>query len=69
MNNSLIEDIDYILESKYVVLTALFHVKRGNCCSNSCRNCPYIKNINGGSIRGIKELQEEYKYMGQNFEK
>jgi hypothetical protein len=24
------------------VLTAAFHVKRGTCCGNGCRHCPYI---------------------------
>ncbi|MEZ5158201.1 MAG: DUF5522 domain-containing protein [Candidatus Nanopelagicales bacterium] len=24
------------------VLTAAFHVKRGTCCGNGCRHCPYV---------------------------
>jgi hypothetical protein len=24
------------------VLTAAFHVKRGTCCGNGCRHCPYL---------------------------
>jgi hypothetical protein len=24
-----------------VVFTARYHLKRGTCCSNGCRHCPY----------------------------
>ena len=28
-------------ESGYHVLTSNAHLKRGNCCGNSCRHCPF----------------------------
>ena len=37
----LIEDVDYYFENGLMVLTAYFLSKRGYCCGNSCRNCPY----------------------------
>lgn len=24
------------------VLTAAFHARRGSCCHNGCRHCPYV---------------------------
>jgi len=26
-----------------VVMTAAYHLKRGYCCSNGCKHCPYKK--------------------------
>lgn len=40
-NKELIEDIDYYLENGNYVFTEWFHRKRGSCCGNSCRHCPY----------------------------
>jgi len=25
-----------------IVFTALFHLKKGNCCGSGCRHCPYL---------------------------
>lgn len=27
--------------SGFLVMTALYHQARGNCCENKCRHCPY----------------------------
>lgn len=27
--------------SGLMVMTALHHLRRGQCCSNGCRHCPY----------------------------
>lgn len=37
----LIEGIDYYLENGNYVFKGWFHLKRGHCCSNGCRHCPY----------------------------
>ena len=37
----LIEDIDFYLEKGNYVFTAWYHLKRGYCCQNGCRHCPY----------------------------
>lgn len=37
----LVEDIDYYLENGNYVFTKWFHLKRGSCCGNKCRHCPY----------------------------
>lgn len=40
-NKQLIEYIDYYVENGNWVFTAWFHCKRGSCCGNGCRHCPY----------------------------
>jgi hypothetical protein len=35
------EGIDYYIENSLYVFTAWHHLKRGYCCNNSCRHCPY----------------------------
>lgn len=32
---------DFYFEDGLMVFTALFHRKRGRCCRNGCRHCPY----------------------------
>lgn len=39
--NHLIEGIDYYLQNGNYVFKAWFHLKRGYCCTNGCRHCPY----------------------------
>ena len=34
---------DYYLENGKVVFTEQYHLKRGYCCNNKCKNCPYKK--------------------------
>jgi hypothetical protein len=41
-HGAFIEDIDYYFENGLMVLTAHFLLKRGFCCGNGCRNCPYL---------------------------
>lgn len=38
---NLVEGIDYYLENGNYVFKAWFHLKRGHCCTNGCRHCPY----------------------------
>lgn len=37
------EGVDYYFENGLMVLTAHFLLKRGYCCGNGCRHCPYPK--------------------------
>jgi len=39
--STLKEGIDFYYESGFMVFTEKFHLKRGFCCGNGCRNCPY----------------------------
>lgn len=35
------EEGDYYLDGTQMVFTATYHLKRGYCCRNGCRHCPY----------------------------
>ena len=32
---------DFYYENGYRVFTESYHVRRGKCCGNGCRHCPY----------------------------
>ncbi|MGH7661457.1 MAG: DUF5522 domain-containing protein [Vulcanimicrobiaceae bacterium] len=32
---------DFYFENGLMVLTERYHLKRGYCCGNGCRHCPY----------------------------
>lgn len=32
---------DYYFENGLMVFTESYHLKRGYCCKNVCRHCPY----------------------------
>jgi hypothetical protein len=36
-----LEGIDYYKENQFYIFTAWSHLKRGSCCGNNCRHCPY----------------------------
>ena len=38
----LIEGEDYYFENGLMVLTARYHLRRGYCCEQGCRNCPFV---------------------------
>jgi len=38
---SKLEPKEYYIEDGRYVFTAYFHLKRGKCCGNKCRHCPY----------------------------
>jgi Family of unknown function (DUF5522) len=44
-NSPLIENLDYTMEDGNMVFSAWYHLKRGTCCGNDCRNCPYPKQV------------------------
>jgi hypothetical protein len=39
--NTPVEGIDYYIEDGRWVFTAAYHEKRGHCCKNVCRHCPF----------------------------
>lgn len=41
IQEKLVEDVDYYFENGLMVLTAHFLRRRGYCCGNGCRHCPY----------------------------
>ena len=38
---SLLEGVDYYSEGTAIVFTARYLLRRGYCCENRCRHCPY----------------------------
>ena len=40
-DEKLISGIDYLIEDNNWVFTQWYHLKRGYCCGNACKNCPY----------------------------
>lgn len=40
-STALTENIDYTLDAGNLVFSRWYHLKRGNCCGNGCRHCPY----------------------------
>ena len=38
--NKLLPD-DFYYENGYRVMTESYHKRRGTCCGNGCRHCPY----------------------------
>lgn len=45
----LIEGEDFYREGTNIVFTALYHLRRGQCCESGCRHCPYDEGV---SARG-----------------
>ncbi len=44
--NIKIEEDDFYMENGFLVFTEKYHLKRGYCCGNKCRHCPYqFKNV------------------------
>jgi len=41
MAPDLILGTDYVIEQGQWVFTSAYHLKRGYCCRNGCRYCPY----------------------------
>ena len=57
-----VEGVDYTLNADgYRVMTEFFLVKRGYCCSNGCRNCPYSPKAVKGNRKLRAELENKYK--------
>lgn len=41
LSGSLIPQLDFYIENNNWVFTEWYHLKRGYCCNNNCRHCPY----------------------------
>jgi hypothetical protein len=43
---------EFYWENGFVVLTARYHLRRGFCCGNRCRHCPYAHvNVKGDATK------------------
>ena len=43
LKSALVEGTDYDVENGLYVFTASYLKRRGYCCDNGCRHCPYPK--------------------------
>ena len=39
----LVENQDYYMDHGLMVFTARYHLRRGYCCEQGCRHCPYTE--------------------------
>jgi hypothetical protein len=49
-----LEKADYYFDQNgNVVFTKEYHLKRGYCCKNGCKHCPweYLRNKNGKTVQ------------------
>ena len=56
MSKDLKNNIDYYIEGERVIFTSLFHIKRGSCCGNGCRHCPFIPKHTKGKVDVAENL-------------
>ena len=47
----------YYMDNDRVVFTEEFHIRRGQCCGNGCRHCPYEPKHKKGNITLSKKIQ------------
>jgi hypothetical protein len=50
---------DYYREGRLIIFTEAFHLKRGYCCGNKCKHCPYEK----PHVKGSTKLQTMKKAL------
>ena len=55
------EGVDFYMENGYRVMTEYFLVKRGYCCSNGCRHCPYSPRAQKGNTRLREDVKRRYE--------
>ena len=47
----------YHKEGDRIIFTEEFHVRRGQCCGNGCRHCPYEPKYHKGNMSLSKKYQ------------
>jgi len=63
IGDSPIEGVDYVMSSQgYRIMTEFYLVKRGYCCSNGCKNCPYSPKAVKGNRKLRPEVENKYDF-------
>ncbi len=57
---------DFYMEDGKFVLTERFHLRRGTCCGNACRHCPFEHSAVPEATRAQKPAP--YPYFGSETE-
>lgn len=56
----------YYNEQGYIVLTGAFHLKRGECCGNGCKHCPYdYKNVPEPRRTEMRQNRHSHENRGE----
>ena len=56
------EGVDYYLSKEgYRVMTESYLVKRGYCCANGCRHCPYDPKAQKGNRNLRPDVSKKYR--------
>ncbi len=56
-----VEGVDFYLSKEgYRVMTESYLVKRGYCCSNGCRHCPYDPKATKGNRNLRPDVAKKY---------
>lgn len=56
------EGVDFYMNPDgYRVMTEYYLVKRGYCCSNGCKHCPYSPKAVKGNRKLRPELENKYQ--------
>ena len=55
-SEKLVEGRDFYFENGLFVLTEHFLLKRGYCCENGCRHCPYGFDLKGGNATVMERV-------------
>lgn len=45
----------YLSEDGYIIFTEKYHLKRGYCCKNGCKHCPFGYDKNTGKLKNEKK--------------
>ena len=45
----------YYSPEGYIIFTEKYHLKRGYCCKNGCKHCPYGFNKKTGKFEDVKK--------------
>ncbi len=56
-----VEGVDFYMDpAGYRVMTEYYLVKRGYCCSNGCRHCPYSPKATKGNRKLRADVEGKY---------
>ena len=61
----MLKDDEFYMENGKFVLTERYHLRRGHCCGNGCRHCPFAHEGVPPKMRGLKE--PPWPYYGDEF--
>ena len=55
------EGKDFYLQKGYRVMTESYLVRRGYCCSNGCKHCPYDPKAQKGNRKLRPDIAKKYQ--------